>query len=212
MKTNVIAIRISGIFSVLSLTIVLFISNETTYDIFLSIFGSCFLTLLLSIVGYKIEKRRVLENFYKSIKKYIHYWSTYDSNDSLKDKCHYFVDFYMKDFPDIGLSYSEIYFLNDKNHNDSQYIYNEIYKKCFELIQLIQHHYWHFKWYLDGSGKNDKVIQSFIDEIESVMLDIKKENEFTSSSPKIITELKKELDGRYYEIMYGKKAIKDYDI
>ncbi len=209
MKTNVITIRISGILSVLSLAIVLFIRNKTVYDILLSIFGSSFLTLLLSIAGYKIEKRRILENFYKSIKKYIRYWSTYDSNDSLKDKCHYFVNFYMKDFPDIGLSYSEIYFLNDKNDNDRKYIYNKIYMKCFKLIELIQSHYWHFKWYLDGSGKRDEAIEKYINEIEAIMLDIEEGNVCTSVMPKITDELQEELNGRYYEIMYGKKNNKD---
>ena len=81
----------------------------------------------------------------------------------------------------------------------------------------MQKHYWHFKWYKDGTGKNDRVMEDFLAEIEPLILDRKEESvprEFgesdtiterivmTSVSNKIVEKINKELSGKYYKLMY----------
>ena len=85
----------------------------------------------------------------------------------------------------------------------------------------MQRHYWHFKWHKDGTGKNDRVMEKFLAEIEPLILDKKEESvlgEFdesgvttkrivvTSVSNKIVGKINKELSGRYYKLMYKKEC------
>ena len=90
-----------------------------------------------------------------------------------------------------------------------------------ELQNAVQKHYWHFKWYKDGTGKNDRVMEDFLAEIEPLILDRKEESvsgEFdesgtttkrivvTSVSNRIVEKINKELSGKYYKLMYKKET------
>ena len=93
MKNNVLII-----YWLTPLTIVSFISslclNGIYYDLSLAVFGSSLLSLIIGIIGYRIERNRALERFCLNVKKRIRFWSVYDNNDNLEKKCKYFMDYY----------------------------------------------------------------------------------------------------------------------
>ena len=41
--------------------------------------------------------------------------------------------------------------------------------------QKIGHHIWHFRWYKDGSGRNERVMEKFLQEIEDLIIETKVE-------------------------------------
>lgn len=189
MKENVIIIRLTGAISILTL-IIIFIMQGIYKDISLAIFGSSLLACFTALINYYVGKIKCLENFYTTISERIHYYTEYNTGDNLNEKCKYFIEYYNRDFSDYGLAYSNIYFLFDFKNKNKKYIFNNIYSKCYSLSNHIQEHYWHFRYYVDGSGKNDKVIGKFIEEVEKEMEDF-------------LDEVPKEMENKYYKIMYG---------
>lgn len=204
MKNNVLII-----YATFPITIISFIvsinSSGICYDIALAVFGSSLLTLILGIIGYNTERKRVLENFYLVVRKRIKFWDLYDRNEKIQSKCRYFIDYYLKDFEDLGTAYADIFFIFNRFSKKQKCIYEKIYNRCMKFSWLIEEHYWNFKWYIDGSGKNDQVIAEFINKIEDEMLNVIKSDSGEYSEPKITRELDEELSKNYYEIMYGKR-------
>ncbi len=204
MKNNVLII-----YWILPITIIscilCFVAKDTIYDLALAIFGSSLLTMIVGIIGYRVERKKALEHFYLAVRKKVLYWSTYDQQDSIEKKCEYFTNYYLKDFEDLGTAYANIYFLFNQYSAKKKYITDEIFNKCLNFSRLIEEHYWHFKWYLDGTGKNKQVIQGFIDEIENEMLEVEHEGIGKFIKPKITENLMNKLENQYYIIMYGKR-------
>jgi len=189
MKENVFIIRISGVLTIISILIYLIGLKE---NISLAIFGSALLSLIIALINYFILKRKVLEEFYKTIKDRIHFLTEYDNGTNLNEKCKFFIEYYNKDFSDYGLSYANIYFLFDFKGKNKKYIYDNIYCKTFNLSNTINNHYWNFRWYVDGTGKNDEAVKKMVKSIEKNM--------------KIFMDkIPYEFENRYYKIMYGTK-------
>ena len=107
-----------------------------------------------------------------------------------------------------------------------KYIYDSIYKPINNLCDRITSHYWNFKWHKEGSGRNEKAMQHYIDEIEPLIIERKdykiptevddegkiiSEMSGSSVSNKLFGDIMKELNNRYYEIMYGKHKSKKED-
>ena len=172
MKNYAYSIRVLFILTLVVFPL-LFITTNSVYDILLAIFGSSFVSLLICIIGYNTSKIDTLEDFYDIVKKRVIYWSLYDIDDDLTKKCEYYVNYYTKGFPDVGRAYSKIYFLLDFKHTRRNGIYHDIYLPCLSFSGLVEKHYWHFKWYLDGTGKNYGMIKEFIAEIEDEMINKK---------------------------------------
>ena len=76
---------------------------------------------------------------------------------------------------------------------------------------------------MDGSGRNKRVINDFLDELQSYLLEKEtqeiptqvdeQENvistcKYSYTKPKLTTNINQELSGRYYDLMYGRKARK----
>lgn len=102
----------------------------------------------------------------------------------------------------------------DPERKKFQYIYKNIYKPILDLNLKINDHEDHFKWHIDGSGKNDAVMTSFVLEIEALFIEKRinkhilssgKELETTLVKKKLVDTVLLELNGKYYDIMYGKK-------
>ena len=82
---------------------------------------------------------------------------------------------------------------------------------------------WHFRWYLDETGKNETVMEKFLLELQEYLLEKNEQDiptkydengnivltcHHSTVTPKLVFNIHKELNGRYYEIMYGKKFAK----
>ena len=63
MKNNVLIIYWILPITIIS-CIVCFVSENIIYDLSLAIFGSSLLTLILAIIGYRVERKKALERFY----------------------------------------------------------------------------------------------------------------------------------------------------
>ena len=95
-------------------------------------------------------------------------------------------------------------------------IYEQIYTPILRVNQAINNHVWHFRYYKDGSGKNDKVLGKFIEEIEALFIettiseiDTNEKGDpvtMTSTKNKIVHTIQEELNEKYYQLMYGKKT------
>lgn len=140
---------------------------------------------------------------------------------TLEEKIDFLLEYADSDKIEWDSCLGDIDFLFDFRKKNFEYIYCSIYKPLLELQRAVQKHYWHFKWYKDGIGKNDRVMEDFVAEIEPLILDRQEENvpgEFDKSgvitkslviisvSNKIVGKINNELRGRYYKLMYNKKC------
>ena len=190
---------------------------EFWYNILIGIFGSAALTLISSIIGYKVERKRILEKFYYYTNKILKQINQYQFNMPLEEKIDILLEYVDSDKIEWDSCLGDIDFLFDFGKRNFKYIFRSIYEPLLELQNAVQKHYWHFKWYKDGTGKNDRVMEEFLAEIEPLILDRKEESvprEFgesdtiterivmTSVSNKIVEKINKELSGKYYKLMY----------
>ena len=75
-------------------------------------------------------------------------------NMTLEEKIDLLLEYADSDKIEWDSCLGEIDFLFDFGKKNYKYIYNSIYKPLWELQVAIQKHYWHFKWYKDGTGKS----------------------------------------------------------
>ena len=223
-------IGLTGLITILSFVVCLvlhylFMSEEAVFwcNVVLGIFSGALLTLLSSVIGYRVERKRVLENFFYYTNKILKQINQYQMNMTLEEKIDLLLEYADSDKIEWDSCLGEIDFLFDFGKKNYKYIYNSIYKPLWELQLAIQKHYWHFKWYKDGTGKNDKVMEEFLKEIEPLILDREemktpietdqngkaiKYLTATAVTNRIVSSINKELTGKYYTLMYGKKAEK----
>ena len=223
-------IGLTGLITILSFVVCLvlhylFMSEEAVFwcNVVLGIFSGALLTLLSSVIGYRVERKRVLENFFYYTNKILKQINQYQMNMTLEEKIDLLLEYADSDKIEWDSCLGEIDFLFDFGKKNYKYIYNSIYKPLWELQVAIQKHYWHFKWYKDGTGKNDKVMEEFLKEIEPLILDREemktpietdqngkaiKYLTATAVTNRIVSSINKELTGKYYTLMYGKKAEK----
>ena len=181
--------------------ITLLLTQDKIYDISLAIFGSSLITLIISVVSYRCERKRTLEQFYNTICKRISYYSTYLQSWSIEDKCHFYVNHFLKDFPSIGDAYANIYFFWDIKKRKRKYIYDNIYSKCRDMGNYIDSYYYNFATYINKTGEADHAIDNYIKKIESELFN-QKGNKIESD---FMDNIMNELNGEYYKIMYGKE-------
>lgn len=199
---------------------------EFGYDISMGVFSGAILTLITVIVGYRVERRKVLEGFWSYTHKILKQINKYEESMPLEKKIDFFIDFYNQDRIEWDRYLGEIDFLFDWKQRNRKYIYHSIYEPINKLSNMITLHYWNFKWHKDGSGRNEKAMQRYIDEIEPLIIERKHckipletddngnvitEQEQSYSINKLFREITNELNNRYYEIMYGKCRSKKED-
>lgn len=222
MKVYRNSIIVTGIISLITicLTFILHGIEELSvyYNIVIGIFGGAVVTFITSIIGYKVAKLETLETFYLYARRYVKEFNRLDKGASIKHKIDYFINYMNKDLPDLGIAYRDICFLFDFCNKNKLYIYNNIYLPIITLDKKINYHYWHFVSHKDGSEENIEVMSKFVEEIEDLIIE-KKVREIkivnsegeeqnttcTQTNNKFTESIRKELSGRYYKIMYGKK-------
>ena len=181
-------------------------------NICLGIFGSGLLTVLVSCVGYASEKKKTMEGFYFGTNEILRRFGRYGLNWERGHKIDFLVDCSETDRFSWDAYYGDMYFLFDFSRKRINYVFETIYSPIIRFYDEVESKVFHLKLYRDGESNNGLVIDKMIAEIESMLISetkhvIERNGEtFTVTSEKaILTEpIYKELDGKYYDLMYGK--------
>ncbi|MDO5445845.1 MAG: hypothetical protein Q4F31_09540 [Eubacteriales bacterium] len=190
-------------------------------NVCLGIFGSAVLTAFTSIVSYFHERRKTLENFLYHTRQILTFANKYQEHMTLDEKLRFFLDYSEFDKTVWDTDFGNMDFFFERKNKYREYIYNNIYNPILDFSNAVANHVWHFRCHLDGSAKNERVMQTFVDELQSYLL--KKEEKtiptdindngdktscfrFISTESKLVHDVKVELAGRYYEILYGKRT------
>lgn len=192
---------------------------EFWINVCLALFGSAALTLLTSLLTYFHERQKTLENFFYHTQQIISQINRYKEEMTLEEKLKYFLAYHDMDKTMWNSDFGNMDFFLERLVHSREYIYTNICTPIIAFGNAVDNHLWHFRWHLDGSGKNEHVMQQFVDElekfiIEKIQFDIPTEWDennvptsfckYTDVKPKLVLDVKKHLAGRYYEIMYGK--------
>lgn len=214
MKTNKRVIQCSFVLTIGTLIVsIIFQITDFEYiaNIFAGIFASTLLTLLLAIINYNVERTKVLEKFYTYALKAVNNFNSFENEGDIEATIDIVIEMNKFDYTEFDISFGEICFLFNNKRN-RQYIYKNIYFPIVELRKLIIEKTFHFKEYRKATNGNRAVMKIFIDEIDNVIMDRDTntytcEGEtmvYTTVKNKIVEQLRKELDGRYYKILYPK--------
>lgn len=225
MKNYVISTRITATLTCLSFVVALILhywvhgeEAEFWCNVCLAAFGSGLLTFITSCIGYAVEKRHTLEGFSYSTRFILRVLSKYDLNWDLEKKIDFFLDYADIDESTWDVQLGAIYFMFDPGKKKFKYIYRKIYKPILDLNWKIAAHEFHFKWHKDGSGKNNAVMTTFVAEIEKLFMEKRtskhtledgQELQSTFVKNNLVDSILGELNGKYYDLMYGKKGAKE---
>lgn len=192
-------------------------------DVCLGIFSGAILTLITSIISYSHERRRTLESFVYHTCQILNCLNKYQESMSIEQKLNFYLDYIKLDKSAWDMDLGNMDFFFERITNNRKYIYEKIYKPIIDFNHAVLKHEWHFRWYLEGSEKNDEVMEKFLFELQDYLI-IKTESKFpieyddngnvieyckcSSSTSKLVADISKELNGRYYDIMYGTKVAK----
>lgn len=192
-------------------------------NVCLGIFSGAILTLITSIISYNHEKRRTLESFIYHTRYILSYLNKYQQSMSIEQKINFYLNYIELDKSGWDMEFGNMDFFFERLTESRKYIYEKIYKPIIDFNNAVSNHEWHFRWYLDGSGKNDFVIEGFLSELQDYLLINNKSNfpaeydddgnvirycQCLTTISKLVDSIRRELGGRYYEIMYGKKVAK----
>lgn len=230
MRLNKKLIIISTVITVFSFVIAFYLYFYCVYcgkdfwvNILVGIFGGAFLTIITSTVSYSRDKQIRLESFSYHTRQLLSYLNKYQENMSIEQKIQFYLDYADLDKTSWDMDYGSIDFLFETICGGGKYIYDSIYKPILDFNSAVSNHVWHFRWYLDGSGRNKRVINDFLDELQSYLLEKEtqeiptqvdeQENvistcKYSYTKPKLTANINQELAGRYYDLMYGRKARK----
>lgn len=200
--------------------------TEFWINVCLGIFGSAFLTMLTSIMSYNHEKVKTLENFLYHTRQIVSVANKYQEHMTLEEKIRFFLEYSEFDKIAWDADFGNMSFFFERITHNQKYIYDNIYTPILDFNHAVANHVWHFRWHLDGSGKNEAVMQKFVDELQGYLLQITgkdvpteygKDGNVISTcrcrvvEPKLVREIEDELTGRYYDIMYGKRKATKLD-
>lgn len=199
--------------------------TEFWINVCLGLFGSAVLTVLTSVVTYWYDKIKTLESFQSHTLQLLSIANKYQENMLLEEKIRFFLSYNEFDKIAWDSDFGNIDFFFERITRSRKYIYYNIYKPILDFNQAVANHVWHFRWHLDGSGKNDVVMQKFVDELQSYLLRITEKDvpteydennnpisfcHYRTAEPKLVFDVKRELGGRYYNIMYGKRKAEKF--
>lgn len=207
------------------------ISKEINFwvDVFLGVFSGAILTLITSIISYLREKRKTLEDFVYNTRHILNYLNNYQEDMSIEQKLSFFIGYSELEKSKWDQDLGDIDFLFDFSRKKFEYIYKSIYKPIIDFNTAVNNHIPHFRMHLsiddtkENTWKNEAMMENFILELQDYLLTktetnlpIKYDNNgnaieycrYSSTVPKLVLNVRKEFNGRYYEIMYGKKVAK----
>lgn len=113
-------IGLTGLITILSFVVCLvlhylFMSEEAEFwcNVVLGIFSGALLTLLSSVIGYRVERKRVLENFFYYTNKILKQINQYQMNMTLEEKINFLLEYADSDKIEWDSCLGEIDFLFD---------------------------------------------------------------------------------------------------
>lgn len=224
MKINKHAIYSTAVLMIVSLILAVFLNqygHEFYANLLSGIFASGVLTFLVSVIGYLTERKRTLERFYSYAQKAVSNLNQYEYDGDIDQTIEILLQINEFDYLELDNAYADIDFLFFDKKN-KEYIYTSIYCPIKEIRSLIAEKAYHFKMYRKAINGNRRVMQNFICEIDRKIMK-REENviatkdgksfKMETTGNKLVLQLRKELSGKYYEIMYPhlKKEINHAD-
>lgn len=168
-------------------------------NVFIGVFSSGILVLGLSVIGYHTERKKTLEEFLSYAYKAAENYNQFENSGDPQYTMNIVLKMNEFDYSPLDSALGSIDFLFAKN-TDRSYIF-DIYKRIKDLSGILKEKSWHFKQYKTETG-NLTVMKHYIEEIDKEIM-----SRTTSSSFNMINkEITDELNGRYFEIIYGRKA------
>lgn len=177
-----------------------FSNSEFCTNTILGLFSGSFCALLTALVSYFYEKRKTLESFYEHTLYISNYINKYQANNSIDDKVKFFLNFLNLDFHSLNNDYGNIDFLFEIKTHNRCYIYQEIYEPIILFKDKVARYEFDFMYFMNSSEKNYLIIEKNLAELENSFLECGK----NWTKPKLTRKINNQLDGKYYEIMYGK--------
>ena len=213
MRLNKITVYCSSAISVISLLIAIcchLAGSEFTASIFVSLFASAILALALGIIGYCTSRRNTMEKFYSYAIKAAANYNKYNNEDDLESAIDSVLQMDDFDYLELDNAYGDMsFFFHDKGTR--KYIYDAIYSKILDIRYLIKEKSYHFRIYRKSVNGNKAVMQKFIDEIDAAIMarsthvyrnEDETEMTVASCENKLVLDLRKEIGGKYYDLMY----------
>ena len=222
MRLNKITVYCSGAVSVISLLIAIcchLAGSEFAASIFVSLFASAILALVLGIVGYWTSRLSTMEKFYSYALKAAANYNKYNNEDGLEAAIDSVLQMDDFDYLELDNAYGDMsFFFHDKSTR--KYIYDTIYSKTLDIRNSIKEKSYHFKIYRKSVSGNRAVMQKLIDEIDAAIMarsthvyrnEDGTETTLSSCENKLVLDLRKEIGGKYYDLMYPfKKEATDH--
>lgn len=213
MRLNKITVYCSGAISIVTLLIAVcchLAGSGFVASIFVSLFASAILALSLGIVGYCMSRRNTMEKFYSYALKATANYNKYNNEDGLEAAIDSVLQMDDFDYLELDNAYGDMsFFFHDKSTR--KYIYDTIYSKTLDMRNLIKEKSYHFKIYRRSVNGNKTVMQLFIDEIDAAIMarsthvyrnEDGTEMTVASCENKLVLDLRKEIGGKYYDLMY----------
>ena len=182
----------------------------------LGVFGSSLLTLLTSIIGYKVERRQSFEGFYRTTTEILHVLNKYQVPWDLDKKVDFLLYYHDISKAEWSRYYGGFSFIADFHGKNRCYIYEKICAPILSLNKSIDYYSINLRDYIDSSYKNKDAIGTIVKEIESLFIEttFSEINDNCVTKPiaipftrnKTVHTIKKELNGEYYKLMYGKRV------
>ena len=224
MRTNKPAIIWSTIISVVALIcslVLQYFGLEYAANLLAGIFASGVLTIMISIINYRTERRKTLEQFYSYAKKAANNYNRFENDGDLERSIDSVLAMNDFDYIELDNAYGDMSFLfHDKKTR--KYIFEKIYEPTLVLRKLISEKCFHFREYRKAFSGNSRVMRIFVDEVAVAIMshqEMTSVNEhgvsivMKTTHNKAVEQLLEELDGHYYKIMYprAKKEVKNAD-
>lgn len=187
-------------------------------NVMLGIFGSSLLAAITSLIGYFAERKKTMEKFYTESLKLLNRFNKYQTDFSLDQQIDFFLDLDDYDTSDWDAAFGDMDFFRNENRT---YVFKKIYNPILDAYRTACSHSWHFRMHKNDTGRNENVMKVFVSEIEPSFIERKKfeygeEPEKVSGQSiknKLVEDMFSELNGKYYELLYGsKKAKKNLEV
>ncbi|MBB6731401.1 hypothetical protein [Cohnella zeiphila] len=214
-KLTVIWMGVVGAISLIVAWVLKQISQDFWSNIAIGILSSGILAIVISIVGYNVERRRILEEFYLLACKAVRNIISYERNGNAEKTMRSVVQMASYDYSALDNAFANIdFFWNGKKHRAR--IYNNIYSRIVMMRKAISQKSFHFSLYLSGKTTNINVMNHFIEELDKELITFRVSEIEDQEGNKTIMKyayknakdiLEKELNTWYFKLMYGKKGL-----
>lgn len=191
-------------------------------NVFLGVFGSGLLTVMVAAINYTTERRKTLEAFWSYGHKVIKNLNRYSADDDLDTAIDIILQMKEFDYQPFDDAYGEICFLF-QNKKLRKEITERIYAPIMEVRKAISDKSFHFALYKKATNGNRNVMTAFVAEIDELLID-RKEHHYPQENGEIFTmkevstykvhNLLTEFNDYYYFVMYPwkkKEAAKNAD-